>query len=91
MAAHLHNNGQEAKSTRDELRSALLRLAPITHNIISGLRTNGREHLPDRANKVAELREDVRVLLGVELRNLTDRGTDLLQRSWSLIIVVLCR
>lgn len=61
-----------------------------THNIIAGARRNSGEHLPYTANKAAKLGVDIRVLVGEELGDLTNRGANFLKRAGrSLLVVVI--
>lgn len=60
----------------------------VTHDVLAGACADRCEHLPDAVDKAAELGEGVRVLLGKELGNLTDRGANLLERARCVVVVL---
>lgn len=64
------------------------RISQVTYKILLDALSKRRRHVPDARHEVLKLRESVRIFHGVQLRDLADGRSDLLQNAWSLLLLL---
>lgn len=94
MTAHLDYDRQESQGSGNELSQISYSVSfppgfvDITHQVLPGSGSNRCQHVPYALDEALQLRELVGVLERVELGDLANGSSDLLQRSWRLVLVL---